>query len=95
MISRAIEIRLSCTSTFQAFGQVMPKNTLLAKENHRAEPSQKGNMLCMFSGRNFKVRPYCKNNAKTNAKRAGGMVQVVVHLPSKHKVLSSNPITGH
>jgi hypothetical protein len=32
------------------------------------------------------MRPYLK----TEAKRAGGMVQVVEHLPSKFKVLSSN-----
>jgi hypothetical protein len=30
----------------------------------------------------------------TRAKRAGGMVQVTVHLPHKHKTLSSNPSTA-
>jgi hypothetical protein len=29
----------------------------------------------------------------TKAKRAGGMTQVVEHLPSKHKAPSSNPST--
>jgi hypothetical protein len=33
------------------------------------------------------MRPYPKNKLK--AKRTGGMAQVVEHLPSKHKALSS------
>jgi hypothetical protein len=31
---------------------------------------------------------------KTKAKRAGGVTQVVTHLPSKHEALSSNPNTA-
>jgi hypothetical protein len=38
----------------------------------------------------IKVRLYLKNNYK---KRAGSMTQVIEHLPSKHKALSSNPST--
>jgi hypothetical protein len=37
-----------------------------------------------------KARSYVKI---TRVKRAGGMVQVVVYLPSKHEALSSNPCT--
>jgi hypothetical protein len=38
-----------------------------------------------------KVRPYLKNTQ--HKKRAGGVAQMVQHLPSKHKALSSNPST--
>jgi hypothetical protein len=29
----------------------------------------------------------------TKTKRAGGMIQVIEHVPSKHKALNSNPST--
>jgi hypothetical protein len=35
------------------------------------------------------VRPYLEN--KTESKMTEGMVQVVEHLPSKHKALNSSP----
>jgi hypothetical protein len=37
------------------------------------------------------MRPYLKNKAKKKKKKAGGVAQVVEHLPSKCKTLSSKP----
>jgi hypothetical protein len=37
------------------------------------------------------MRPYLKNDLKV--KRTTGVVQMIEHLPTKHKALSSNPST--
>jgi hypothetical protein len=38
-----------------------------------------------------KARPYLQNN---QAKRTGGVVHAIDHVPSKHKALNTNPSTN-
>jgi hypothetical protein len=45
--------------------------------------------IIVLAGRGIKERPYLKNKAK----RVGSVAQVVEHLPSKCKAVSSNPCT--
>jgi hypothetical protein len=60
---------------------------------HACYPSYKGSLrkrITVQADLGINTRPYLKNN---KTKRAGGVTQVVEYLPSKCKVLSSNPST--
>jgi hypothetical protein len=50
-------------------------------------------ILCTEEEERYTHLRETKSHYKNSKKRAGGVIQVVEHLPSKHEVLSSNPNT--